>query len=467
MSITSTRNIKMRRSPLRLPRLAALPLAALLLTGCASLSGNGGAADATRLVSARTGQDIPLSATTTDESSTALIQPLLQQPLSAESAVRIALHNSPALKASLAELGIAEAELVQTGRLHNPSFSFGRVRGGGETEIDRSVTFDLAGLLTMPARLGIERRRFEQAKLQAASHAVQLAHDTRRAYFMAVSAAQSAAFADQVRQAAEASATLADRMRAAGNWSRLDQLRERAFYDDAVTQQARALHAALAAREQLVRLLGLSKAQFSLPDRLPDLPTSPVEPSDAESQALSQRLDVLMARSDAQATADTLGLTRTTRFINVFDAGYANQSSTGVPRKNGYEVSLELPLFDWGGAKVARAEAAYMQAVHRTADAAVRARSEVREAHSAYRSAYDIARHYRDHVIPQRKQISNEVLLRYNGMLANVFELLADAREQLTSVNMAIETQRDFWIAETNLQSALHGAGQTDSRSKP
>lgn len=287
MSITSTRNIKMRRSPLRLPRLAALPLAALLLTGCASLSGNGGAADATRLVSARTGQDIPLSATTTDESSTALIQPLLQQPLSAESAVRIALHNSPALKASLAELGIAEAELVQTGRLHNPSFSFGRVRGGGETEIDRSVTFDLAGLLTMPARLGIERRRFEQAKLQAASHAVQLAHDTRRAYFMAVSAAQSAAFADQVRQAAEASATLADRMRAAGNWSRLDQLRERAFYDDAVTQQARALHAALAAREQLVRLLGLSKAQFSLPDRLPDLPTSPVEPSDAESQALS------------------------------------------------------------------------------------------------------------------------------------------------------------------------------------
>lgn len=174
-----------------------------------------------------------------------------------------------------------------------------------------------------------------------------------------------------------------------------------------------------------------------------------------------------MARSDAQATADTLGLTRTTRFINVFDAGYANQSSTGVPRKNGYEVSLELPLFDWGGAKVARAEAAYMQAVHRTADAAVRARSEVREAHSAYRSAYDIARHYRDHVIPQRKQISNEVLLRYNGMLANVFELLADAREQLTSVNMAIETQRDFWIAETNLQSALHGAGQTDSRSKP
>ena len=72
-----------------------------------------------------------------------------------------------------------------------------------------------------------------------------------------------------------------------------------------------------------------------------------------------------------------------------------------------------------------------MQAVHRTAEVAVNARSEVREAYSAYRTAYDLARHYRDEVVPLRKRISDENLLRYNGMLIGVFELLADAREQV------------------------------------
>jgi outer membrane protein TolC len=100
-----------------------------------------------------------------------------------------------------------------------------------------------------------------------------------------------------------------------------------------------------------------------------------------------------------------------------------------------------------------------MQSVYRTADIAVRARSEVREAYSAYRTSYDIARHYRDEVVPLRKRISDEVLLRYNGMLASVFELLSDARAQVGSVNAAIEAQRDFWIAETRLQAAINGAG--------
>jgi outer membrane protein TolC len=107
-----------------------------------------------------------------------------------------------------------------------------------------------------------------------------------------------------------------------------------------------------------------------------------------------------------------------------------------------------------------------MRAVHRTGEVAVKARSEVREAYAGYRAAYDIARHYRDEVVPVRKQIADEVLLRYNGMLASTFELLAEAREQLASVNAAIAAQRDFWIADTNLQSAMNGGGNNDTRTE-
>lgn len=456
-------------SLLQMPTLArtAVGFSAIFLAGCASLSADGGLNDVSSLTQSRIGQAANFKKDSGDNG--AEIQALLGKPLTAESAVQIALLNNSALKASFAELGVAEADFVQAGRMRNPSFSFGRVKGGGDAEIDRNVMFDIAGLLTLPTRKRIEHGRFEQAKLQAALQATQLASDTRRAYFIAVAAGQSAAFAEQVRDAAEASSELAESMAKVGNWSKLDQARERAFYQDAVTQLARTKHEAIASREQLIRLLGLWGAQqdFSLPDRLPDLPSQPKEMNDAEAQALSQRLDVLAARRDTEATASALGLTKATAFFNVFDAGYANKSTTGLPRENGYQVSLELPIFDWGGAKVARAEAQYMQSVHRTTDVAVRARSEVREAYSSYRTTYDIARHYRDDVVPLRKKISDEVLLRYNGMLASVFELLADSREQLMSVNTAIETQRDFWIAETKLKSAISGGSNNETRTMP
>jgi outer membrane protein TolC len=142
----------------------------------------------------------------------------------------------------------------------------------------------------------------------------------------------------------------------------------------------------------------------------------------------------------------------------VLNAGYQNKSQTDAPRQNGYVVELELPLFDFGATRAARAEAVYMQAVHHAAEVGLSAQSEVRESYAAYRSAYELARHYRDEVVPLRKRISDENLLRYNGMLISVFDLLADAREQITGVTGYVEALRDHWIAQTNLQAALAGS---------
>lgn len=442
-------------------------LAVSVLSGCATLSNDGGLSEVSKLTKERTGFSLAGERSEGDvQSNSAEVTTLLSSPLTPDTAVQIAFLNNRGLRASLSELGVSEADFVQAGRMRNPGFSFSRMRGGDDVEIERSVMFDLIGLLTIPIRSNIERGRFEQAKLTAASEAVRLASDTRRAYFSAVAAAQTEKFMSQVVTSAEAGAELAQEQAKVGNWSKLDRAREQAFYAEATTQYARARHTATASREQLVRLLGLwgSNVDFKIPDRLPELPQKPNEPAALEALAMEQRLDIQIAKRDVDATARSLGLTNATGFVNVLDAGYANKSTTGAPRENGYEISLEIPIFDWGGARRARAKGTYMTSVNRTAEVAVRARSEVREAYSAYRTTYDVAKHYRDEVVPLRKQISEEVLLRYNGMLASVFELLADARDQVTSVNGAIEAQRDFWIAETELQAAINGSGGTVSR---
>lgn len=447
------------------PKLALIGLAMLALDGCASFSPDGGLNAVSQLTQQRTGQAVKLSKGAPSDEDASRVRALLAAPLTPDSAVQIALMNNAGLKASFEDLGVSEADLVQAGRLRNPGISFTHVSGGGDTEVDRSVVLDLAGILVIPLRRGIERNRFEQAKLETAMKAAQLAVDTRRAFFNAVAAQQTAQFMGQVAASAEASAELARRMSKVGNWSKLDQSREQVFYAEAIAQQARTQQSVTASREQLTRLLGLAGDQlaFTLPDRLPGLPREARLLPDAESQAMSQRLDVQVAKRNVDAMASSLGLTRAIAFINVLDAGYADKRTTGLPVQRGYTISLELPIFDWGSARTAKAEGLYMGAVQRTADTAIRAQSEVREAYASYRTSYDLARHYRDEIVPLRKQISDEMLLRYNGMLASTFELLADSRDQMTSVNAAIEAQRDFWIADTALQSAMTG-GPTNSQ---
>ncbi|MGY4830447.1 TolC family protein [Sphaerotilaceae bacterium SBD11-9] len=433
---------------------------ACALTACTTLSDDAGTAPVTTAARERLGQELRLART--DEDAAAIAQrvnELLATPLGADSATQIALLNNRGLQASLHELGIAEAEMVQASRLPNPRFSFARLTRGSEVEIDRTFSFNLGALLALPFAREVETHRFNATQQSVTMEMLALAAQARQAWVSAVAAEQSLHYAEQVKRAANASAELAARMARAGNFSRLQQMREQGFQADAALGLARAQQARVAARERLTRLLGLSGAQtqFTLPERLPDLPQQLAEAPDVAHVAAAQRLDVQAARAQVDATARNLGLGRATRFVSVLEFGYQHNTSNEQPRQTGYEISFEIPLFDWSGARVARAEAVYQQSAQRAAQAAINAQSELREAYEGYRSAWEIARQYRDEIVPTARRISEENLLRYNGMLIGVFELLADARAQIGAVNAAIEAQRDFWVAQAALDMALVG----------
>ncbi|MGQ3051287.1 MAG: TolC family protein [Roseateles sp.] len=445
----------MKRS--RLP-LSLLAIAAL--AGCASVEPGAALTQVQSLTQAHTVHAVAADRSDADLARTdAKVAELLRQPISADAAVQIALLNNRGLQARLQQLGITEAEVSQASRLPNPGFSFGRLTKGDEIELERGLHLNLARLLTLPLVSRLEERRLQGVQREVAMDVLSLAADTRKAWVQAVAAGESLRYMRQVQDAAEASAELARRMQQAGNFNALTRLREQGFYADAALGLAHAEQRHRAARERLTRLLGLWGDQlgFQLPERLPDLPAAPKDQPDIERQALAQRLDVQSARLAAEQTAKNLRLTQVTRFISVFELGLVRNTSNEAPRQTGWEVGLELPLFDWGGARTAKAEALYMQALHQAAATAINARSEVREAYGNYRASYDIARHHRDEIVPLKKRISEEQLLRYNGMLIGVFELLADARSQVGSVNASIEALRDFWLAKADLDAALIG----------
>ncbi len=438
----------------------AAVLGVLLLGGCASFSSDGGFTPVQEAARQHLGADavLPRDDAERDRLDRRVTE-LLAQPLTAGSAVQIALLNNRGLRAAYQQLGIAEAELVQAGRLPNPGFSFERKSAGGLLDIERNFSISIAHLIAMPLTLKLENRRFEATQRAVTQRMLELAADTRKAYYVALAADESMGYMGQVLTAAEASADLARRMVQVGNWSRLRQAREEGFYADAALNLARAGQAQAAARERLIRLLGLwgTQTEFVLAERLPDLPASAEDLPDIESTAMAQRLDIRAARIATEAMAANLGLTRVTGFVSVFDVGYIRNSVSNEPSVRGYSIELEVPIFDWGDAKVARAEALYRQSVEQLAEAAVNARSEVRLAYLNYRASYDIARHYREQLVPNARLISDENLLRYNSMQIGVFELLADARAQIAVVNASIGAQRDFWLARADLDMALLG----------
>lgn len=432
----------------------------IALGGCATFSKDGGLDDVKSLAQQHITQEVAWPKTEAEQKIIAgRVDELLQKELDVESAVQLALFNNKGLQASLYELGISEADVVQAGRLPNPKFSMLYARNNGDYKIEQALTFNIFSLLTMPKMLEIERLNFEKTKQEVALDVLRLAYQTRLAYFNAVAANEQLAYSQQVKESARASAEMAKRMVKAGNWNQLELTREQGFYADAMLDELAAKQKQSAAHEVLSRLLGISVNQLQLQKRLPDLPKMLADSAQFEKEAFEQRLDLQAARLQVQNLAKQLGLTKTTSVINTLELGPARvlEGRRGDAYKKGVDISFELPLFDWGGAKVARAEAIYMQGVNRAANVAINAQSEIREAHSRYLTSYDIARQYHDEIVPLRKKVLDEKLLRYNGMLVSPFELFADARAQVASVKTYIEKLNEFWLADTALQMTRIG----------
>jgi hypothetical protein len=162
-----------------------------------------------------------------------------------------------------------------------------------------------------------------------------------------------------------------------------------------------------------------------------------------------------------------LGLTKTTRFINVLDLGLREaRPATNVPTARGYELTARAAAVRLGRRAGGARRGVYMQAVNRVAQAAVTARSEARESYLDYRAPTGCRRHYRDHIIPLRKRISQEVLLRYNGMLLSTQDLLTrGARAGRRGVGY-IDALKDFWTAHANLEAALGGVPPAQTRNQ-
>ncbi len=81
---------------------------------------------------------------------------------------------------------------------------------------------------------------------------------------------------------------------------------------------------------------------------------------------------------------------------------------------------------------------------------------------NTYWAAHSLAQDSQGDILKTREFITEETVLHYNGMLKSVWDLLDEVRNQSQATVDAIGAQRDFWLAEADLQWVLQG-GEPDS----
>jgi len=345
-------------------------------SGCVAVDRQAGFADVAKEIRDRTGHEIRWIDGPEAESQIAeFIRTRLQEPLSLESATQIALLNNRGLQATLEELGIACADLVQAGLLWNPSiFASARFpdQAPSGTNFEFTIVQDVLDVLLIPLRKELAEAKVEQTRRRVADEALSLVTEVKRAYYVFVGAKQMAATLQVKTDAADAGSEFAQRLNDAGNITDLDLAKEQALRAEARLDLARAGSEVMEARERMNALLGLwgDDTRWNAVDELPKLPSADPPLEHLEFVAIAQRMDLRASRRQVSIVERALALTRAGLLTSV-ELGVSTERDTGGQVVTGPTLQLDLPIFDQRQAQIARLESQLRQARHRLSALAV------------------------------------------------------------------------------------------------
>lgn len=456
----------MKSRPLHLREIGSflsLLLGPLILAGCATGSKDGAYVDVNQLISERTSQNPGWTGREeADERIAGTIRELLSAELTAETAARIALLNNRSMRATLQEMGISHADLVQARLLTNPTLDIRprfplNVSGTANLEID--LMKDFMDVLTFSLRKRMSEAELERTKSRVADAALDLVAQVQTAFYTLQARLQALDMLRQGTLALEASADLARGQRQVGNISDINFSTQLAAYHQTLLEVARAETQIQSDREQMNRLLGLwgDQTNWTIANQLPDPPEADLPLEHLESLAVSRRLDLVAAQREVESLSGNLALVRRKRWTSIFNLGVDYESDIDSSKRLGPHAIFELPIFDWGKAKIARAEAQLRQSEERLSALAIDIRSQVRESRARLIAAQDTVRFYQKALLPERQQILMLAQTHYNGMQLGVYELLLAKQNESLTHRDYIETVRDYWIARSQLERAVGG----------
>ncbi len=380
----------------------------------------------------------------------------LRQPLDADGAVRIALANSARLHAALDELGVAGGGLALT--LGATELEVASRHGGGGRELEVSAVQDILTLLTSGRRRAAGHAEIAAARAAATATALRLAARVEIAFHDLLAAQQELELRHNAFDAADAGATLRERMHAAGNATDLALARDRDAREQARIELTRAEATVEIRREAINALLGLTGEQtkWRALGRLPELHANAPSLDALEATAVAANLDLSAGRARVDAATAHAADQRLRAILPDLGLGVSVIDHNHI-RQYGPMLRIGIPLLDWNSGGRARARAELRRSSHELTAIAVELRAGARVARLAALAAFGEARHLHDVVLPLRQQIVDETLKHYNAMDADPFALILARRDLTEGAHQYVDAVRRYANAMSEVTALERG----------
>ena len=446
-----------KRRPLRAGALAALSL----IIGCAPtlrshVSNVGSLAQVKELPMLREGK---INASTKSD-----VRALLEEPLDADQAVRIALLNNRELRAQLRELGIVAGQVTQAGLVANPEFEI-ELLPERDSDLELRVEYDITSLIMAPLRRQAQQYDMEAARFDAAGAVVQLGYDVRTRFYALQAATQRLALAQQSLDALAAARDSAVALLEAGNVAPLHASSQIAAFERTRISVAQLELEVADRREELQRLLGLhgEDTAWAVKAPLAEAPAQLEVENDLEQRALEASLTLRASKKRLEGLARRTGIVRTEAWLPevAVDVHTLRVKQEDGRSDEGWRwgggVSVQVPLFDRGQGRLRGTEAQFDALLERYQGSAIMLRSAARESRNRLVSTHARARQYQDVILPAQGNVMEQTLLQYNAMQVGVFQLLQARREQLDVQLAYVDTLREYWSALAEMQALTQG----------
>ncbi len=389
----------------------------------------------------------------------ASINEWILSPIGPDTAVRIAMLRSPKLQQEYARLGLARADVLEAVQISNPGISLSRQNLSPGNGVQRTLGFSLplVDLILLPSRSRLAHADFERARLDTAKAVFDVALDVESAWYAYVGAQQVADMRTAVSDATDVSAQLAERFYAAGNISELQLNQERAAASEARLEAGAAKVEAARCRLSLNNLMGLDSNAYpwAALDRLP-LPVA--EEDDTENLigiAREKNLQLLAARQHLIVMQASYKSIRGWRWLGGSGVGYEREKDADGSRLSGPSLSLELPIFNQGQAKMSRSQAMLADAQARLREAELSIENTIRANANTVQAQAEAVGIFRNSLIPQRETVLARSQQEQNFMLIGVFELIQAKAKEYDAYQGYLEAVRDYWQARVELTRSV------------
>jgi cobalt-zinc-cadmium efflux system outer membrane protein len=424
----------------------------LILTGCTTfnLSPKVPFRDVQREVCERTGETIFWE----NES---CLDPVF--PLTMTEAIRICLYNSPRVKGTFASLGIAQADLAQSGLLKNPIFSmslkYENFQGPG-TIFNLGLVEEIVDLLLKSQKVKLSKIELEKRKVEVTQTVLQILGEVKKGYITLFFEEHLLEKIQTLYEAKSASVLAAERLFEAGNLTKLElsikQALEKQFLAAFIEQKIKVNQA----KQDLFVLLGFcDEPQGFILEKTILLPPN-YDMEDLSTQAVCASLELAQARQELSICALQFGISRIeTTFPEVW-AGVDSERDSDVWFA-GPNLITPIPIFDLGLAQKAKAKATLQTLCNDYLAKEIMIRAEARKLCQKIAALKEEHQIYQTELVPKLKEVTEQTQLQYNGMQLGLFALLEAKEKELEGEMKGFETWKSYWFAAIDLELFVGG----------